>query len=837
MRVLLVGPDYEANLSLLYLAASLRAAGHSAAIAPFNTESDAQAVIAQARGFDLVGLSMCFQVRAREFLALADSLKAERAERPVVAGGHFASCAAEELLANHPALDLIAVHEGERTLVELADLGDDLLDRAGEVPGVVLRREGRAWYGPARPALAELETLPRPERSGPARLVCGVPTAYLMGSRGCVNSCDYCCITTLHRRTPGPRFRQRAPEDVADEMADLFHVHGVRQYVFHDDNFLVPNYEHNRARVARLDAALRERAVSGIGLVTKCSPRDADRRILQTLKGMGLIRLFMGVESGSACGLSSIGRKQTVEQSERALSLCEELGISAQYTVITLHPEATVESMLADLDFVRRHPAHPLNYCRAELYAGTPLEQRMIAQGRAEGDYLGRTFRYSDPKVELIWDLGSDLFAGRCWGMDELLGKVIRLDHQVAVLRHFYEGRKVEELARSFLDWEVELNLETSGAFRELVVSCGEASGRDDPTLARALADLRRREERSRAIRIEQACRFRAALDRFAQASVSSGKRFALAAAAGRMLKGPRHAAAVAVAIGMLACRTPSHDHGVAEAAPPPYDYGRLPQPQDAGIDAQVEGPRIDEGATEAALPYEERTKDSALTRTDAGPAASPESGPQPQAKPRHDHGVAEAAPPPYDRFRNDVGVAEAAPPPYDWQRRRRPPPPPPPRPDAGTPPIHDHGVAEAAPPPFDPYRNDHGVAEAAPPPYEVPFAATTLTFDIDPPARILYEGREIPGTVRMDLRKGGPVVLGENGNPLQSTFTTAGMKGSALSLRIVSSRPGVIIRFGSVMRAAPTVITLDSRQGPRQTVVLEDPESGRRMLVRLTLR
>src|SRR6266540_5056660 len=65
MRVLLVGPDHESNLSLLYLAASLRAAGHEPVIAAFNGWDDAPAVLRAARSADLVGLSMCFQLRAR----------------------------------------------------------------------------------------------------------------------------------------------------------------------------------------------------------------------------------------------------------------------------------------------------------------------------------------------------------------------------------------------------------------------------------------------------------------------------------------------------------------------------------------------------------------------------------------------------------------------------------------------------------------------------------------------------------------------------------------------------------------------------------------------------
>jgi anaerobic magnesium-protoporphyrin IX monomethyl ester cyclase len=647
MRVLLVGPDQESNLSLLYLAASLRAAGHEPDIAAFNRRADAPAVMRAARRADLVGLSMCFQVRAAEFLDLAAALKAEAPNRPIVAGGHHASCAAAELLDAYPALDAIVIHEGEQTLVALADLGTDLAARAGGVAGVASRRDGRAVLSPPRPIVADLDHLPRPDRTGPARLLCGVPTAYLMGSRGCVSDCDYCCITTLHRLAPGPRFRQRTPEDVAGEIADLYHHRGVRQFVFHDDNFLVPSPARNRERIGRIDASLAARGVRDIGLVLKCSPRDAEREALEALRRMGLLRLFMGVESGSACGLASIGRRQKVEESESALSLCESLGISTQYTLIIFHPEATVASMLADLAFAARHPAHPMNYCRAEIYAGTPLEARMRAAGRLEGTALAPTYRYTDPKVALVWALGSELFAGRCWGADDLLGSVIRLDHQVAVLDRFYEGARVRELAASFRAWQVDLNLETAGFFRELVVACGEAPDAADPALRCVLGELRRREGTARAARLRQVCEYRRALERYAELSVALGKRHA----AGRRLRGPRHVAAVAAAIGVLGCAV-AHDHGVAEAAPPPLDgtpSGPPPPPREAppcvvspapAKPALAEPPYLhDQGVAEAAPPPY-----------------------------LHDQGVAEAAPPPY---RHDQGVAEAAPPPYQWVRPR----------------------------------------------------------------------------------------------------------------------------------------------------------------------
>jgi hypothetical protein len=792
MRVLLVGPDFEANLSLLYLAASLRAAGHEPAIAPFNGWEDAGAVLCAARGADLVGLSMCFQIRALEFLSLAEALKAEAPGRPVVAGGHHASCAATELLEHHPALDLVVLHEGEDALVELANLGEALLARAGEVAGVALRRDGVATRTAPRPIREDLDSLPRPDRSGPARLLCGVPTAYLMGSRGCVSACDYCCITTLHRLAPGPRFRQRSAADVADEMAELYHRRGVRQFVFHDDNFLVPSQAHNRARIGAIDDVLRARGVRDVGLVLKCSPRDADPATLGALRDMGLLRLFMGVESASACGLASIGRRQTVEQNERALATTERLGISTQYTLIIFHPEATLASMLEDLDFAARHPAHPLNYCRAEVYSGTPLEARMLAAGRAEGSYLGRTYRYTDPEVATVWERGSDLFAGRCWGKDDLLGRVIRLDHQVAVLGHFYDGRKVRELVRAFLDWQVELNLETAGFFRELVLACDGATGAEDPALSRVVADIRRREAPAREARLQRLCGFREALDRFARASVASGRRHVLATPRGR-LQGPRHAAAVAAAIGMFGCAI-AHDRGIQEAPPPPMDRRPPPVPPPP--------PKP---------PEAQRTEETQRQQTPWVPLESPRDV-------IHDQGIAEAAPPPYD----EVPV-------------RPPPPPPPPPPDDAVlkaPYREDHGVAEAAPPP---YLHDHGIMEAAPPPYDRYEKAPQLerlALRTSPAVPLAQGGR--PVSHPLSLAPGAPpVVIGDEKGPIRATLRLLARTGAGTLVRIESPTPLTVHVDGATSRT-PWTGTLPAT-GTELRLTLQDPASGARLALRLS--
>lgn len=359
MKVLLVGPDYEENLSIRYLSSSLQAAGHDTTLGAFNFAEDIDIVEEQAESADLVGLSMCFQTRAEEFLRLARRIKSRDRNKLIVAGGHYASCAASPLLENRPELDVIVIHEGEQALVEIADGLPQWRDRLPKIPGIVYRDGQQVRFTEPRRTIDDLDSLPFPDRRGRTHWIAGVPTSYLMGSRGCYGSCAYCCITSLHRMAPGKRFRQRDPERIADEMAELYRERGTRQFVFHDDNFLVPSEALNHARLAAFEKALKQRRVKDIALVIKCRPADASRDVMRRLKDMGLVRVFMGIESSTERGLATLERQQTMDDSVRALELCAELEISAQFTMMIFNPDATVETLRSDVAFMRRFCGNP----------------------------------------------------------------------------------------------------------------------------------------------------------------------------------------------------------------------------------------------------------------------------------------------------------------------------------------------------------------------------------------------------------------------------------------------------------------------------------------------
>lgn len=515
MRILLVGPDYEENLSIRYLSASLLSGGHDTILAVFNSPVDTSAVANAAQGADLVALSMCFQARAREFFGLAQRIKSRDPEKVVVAGGHYASCAAEPLLANHPEIDIVAIHEGEKTLVEIADAMPHLRGLLPEIAGIAYRDGQRVRFTEPRPMLEDLDALPFPDRRGPVQWIAGVPTSYVMGSRGCYGSCAYCCITTLHRLAPGKRFRQRDVERIADEMAALYQERGTRQFIFHDDNFLVPSEAANHARISAFEKALKRRGVRDIALVVKCRPADATRDVLRRLRALGLVRVFLGVESATARGLSVLERNQRVEDSERALETCSGLDISAQFTLMTFNPDATLDTLRSDVAFMRRFRGNPLNFCRAEIYAGTPLEKRMIECGRAKGDYQARAYSLMDPVADLACNASLKLFHFRCWSNGSLMQNAIGLDHAASVLKRFYRGSRGEVAARRVGDWVRSVNLDTINLLDEVVELSASTGGRMDAGFQRAILALTEREAATRLESFSEAAKLRVDVQAF----------------------------------------------------------------------------------------------------------------------------------------------------------------------------------------------------------------------------------------------------------------------------------------------------------------------------------
>ena len=137
MNVALIGAELEENLAIRYIASSLEVRGHNVEIVPFNAERDTESAVGQTLAFEpqIVGLSMIFTSRGREFCQLAKRLREAGFRGHLIAGGPFASFNCEFLVNEFPDFNSVALGEGEELMCCLAEN----LDHLDRVPGLCYR--------------------------------------------------------------------------------------------------------------------------------------------------------------------------------------------------------------------------------------------------------------------------------------------------------------------------------------------------------------------------------------------------------------------------------------------------------------------------------------------------------------------------------------------------------------------------------------------------------------------------------------------------------------------------------------------------------------------------
>jgi radical SAM superfamily enzyme YgiQ (UPF0313 family) len=587
MRIALLGPELEENLGLRYLEAALERAGHHVQILPFNSPADLgrNLRIVLRRAPDLIGYSLVAQRRFEDFADLTARLRSAGYRGHITAGGHFASLRAAEVLAIVPGIDSILHHDGEERITRLAAwLGepgspDPDSDPPEDLDGITWRARpgGGIRHRPAR-TVSDLAALPLPVRGRPHRTL-NHAHAPIVASRGCSGSCSFCSIHAWHSQVPASgRLRLREPAAVAQEMIDLHRKHGVDVFVFHDDDFLPQGRHRALDRCRRIF----DTAEGGMGrpfaFVIKCRPDDVDTEVFRYLKEKGLARVYVGIETHSRLGLKTLHRRVDPDTNLRALSTLRALGVYACFNLLLFHPESTIEELEENLRFLDDHIDLPFDVARTELYARSPLETRMLREGRAIGDFRGYDYRIADARVETVFRLFARALWGRQFGNASILHRTQDLGNQASLLRRLHPRLVSGDLQRRVDGLIRDVNADTIEHVRALVRLARErgfsAESVRDPALAsleRAIVErARQRGNTWRILLLELGLRARVDRGMLARAAaVRAVPDWIGRAAAAFPFLG--------IALAALSC---SDGPGICDPPPPPHQFSRDIEPR-----------------------------------------------------------------------------------------------------------------------------------------------------------------------------------------------------------------------------------------------------------------
>jgi len=485
--ILVVEELGQQHLAARSLAAVLCRAGWDARLADFRRKqgdvgSDRAAAEIIALAVDLrprlIIFSVLFADRVPEYLALIAALRRAGVGAHLTLTGPLPSFAPVELLAACPALDSVLCGEAETSVAALAACPDDPA-RWRDVPGLAYRETGSgAVCANAWPAATGIDDLPWPQRDGTGTAFRGYGFATVQSSRGCYHACALCLPCAFYRTARGPCYRLRSISSLADEIEALYR-RGTRFFLFDDEQFLPPG----AARQARVEAFAQELARRGLAIAftIKCRPDDVEPAILSRLQEIGLLRVYVGIESGCQATLDLLGKGTTVQRNVEVLATLSHQGLIADFYCLLFHPWSTLATIEAELTFLEQiipHYATVFSFSEVAVYPGTPLARRLQDEGRGIGAPWPLAYAIADPRAELLRRISGLIFGGST-AHDRIRGRIAEAWFALLLARRFRPQRFAQGQADQLKALAGRLNRETLAAWREMAAFAGQGEIHD----------------------------------------------------------------------------------------------------------------------------------------------------------------------------------------------------------------------------------------------------------------------------------------------------------------------------------------------------------------------
>lgn len=301
-------------------------------------------------------------------MVIAKRIKEAFPETLMLAFGVYFTMLEKQAFQNYPFLDFCIAGEPEATFAELLQTLSERKLPLNQIRGLMYREGNDLRQNPPRPWVEDLDSLPVPDRGLLKNERYRLPHnnkifTLINTARGCPYPCTYCIVNTYY----GRKVRRRSLPGILEEIRVCREKFGIEEFLFWEEVFsLDKDFVHELCQ-ALIDESWNIRWAA----TTRVTAVDGETLALMRRAGCYLIGL--GVESGNQAILDAARKKQTLEDTRRAVNLAKRAKIQTMGHFIFGLPgeteetaEQTIRFMLdLDLDYMQCYCAVP--YPKTEL--------------------------------------------------------------------------------------------------------------------------------------------------------------------------------------------------------------------------------------------------------------------------------------------------------------------------------------------------------------------------------------------------------------------------------------------------------------------------------------
>jgi len=399
-----VGPP----LSLMALAAPLRAAGVEVDIVDARVESNYQdLVVRKMEHADLLGVSSMTGWQIADGLAVSGAVKKKFPTKPIVWGGYHPSLLADQTVAD-PRVDIVARGQGENTCLDLAAWlrGEKQLE---DIDGITYKKDGGIVHNPER-RVADINDFPAmpydlidlEKYMAFNEVVHGDQRRAVnyVSSFGCPHACGFCSNPEAY----GRKWKGLEAGRVVQEVTGLVDKYNLQRVYFDDNNFFA-----SKRRVREMCQGFIEfhRPFEWFATIRPSQVTAFSDEDLTLIRDSGCTKFMMGAESGDDTILELISKGSEAKDVLEATRRCRAHGIQPSYVFILGFPTETWDQMQTTLGFMKELKQTYADTRTTTLfftpYPGTALTRLGEKHGFNMPSTLEQWAEYDARSVETPW--------------------------------------------------------------------------------------------------------------------------------------------------------------------------------------------------------------------------------------------------------------------------------------------------------------------------------------------------------------------------------------------------------------------------------------------------